>query len=76
MTGKKVDLTPEQRRAMEKLWFVYGNRGPKTTRIRHRFIQCFLEEGVDEREFFKPDKEVLAKVDEILNKNQVTISKE
>lgn len=44
-----VEITEEQRRRLETLWFHYGNRGPKTTRGNHSFIQGILERGQDER---------------------------
>lgn len=34
-----VSLTPQQRRELEKLWFYWGNYGPKTTKGNHSFIQ-------------------------------------
>ncbi len=45
----RVSLTPRQRRELERLWFIYGNYGPKTTRGNHSFIQGLLERGLDER---------------------------
>lgn len=66
MAGKKVNLSPEQRRKLEKLWFIYGNHGSKSTLRRHKFIQGFLEHGHDYRDFYKPDRELLEKVDTIL----------
>jgi hypothetical protein len=44
-----VTLTPEQREKLERLWFYYGNYGPKTTPGNHSFIQRLLENGIDER---------------------------
>jgi hypothetical protein len=46
---KSVPLTPEQRDRLERLWFYYGNYGPKTTPANHSFIQRLLENGIDER---------------------------
>jgi hypothetical protein len=46
---KSVTLTPEQRERLERLWFYYGNYGPKTTPANHSFIQRLLENGIDER---------------------------
>jgi hypothetical protein len=46
-----VTLNPVQRRELERLWFIYGNYGPKTTRGNHIFIQGLLERGEDERPF-------------------------
>jgi hypothetical protein len=46
---KSVSLTPEQRDRLERLWFYYGNYGPKTTPGNHSFIQRLLENGIDER---------------------------
>ena len=44
-----VRLTPEQRERLERLWFYFGNYGPKTTSGNHSFIQRLLEQGIDER---------------------------
>ena len=46
---KTVNITGEQRRRLERLWFYYGNYGPKTTPGNHSFIQGFLEHGIDSR---------------------------
>jgi hypothetical protein len=47
-----VNLSPEQRKEIERLWFIYGNYGPKQTRGNHSFIQGLLEHGVDLRPMF------------------------
>ena len=44
-----VIITAEQREGLERLWFYYGNYGPKTTSGNHSFIQRLLEQGIDER---------------------------
>jgi len=44
-----VTLTDSQRERLERLWFVYGNYGSKTTPGNHQFIQCLLEHGIDIR---------------------------
>src|SRR5215203_6666187 len=44
-----VALTDRQRGRLERLWFVYGNYGSKTTPGNHQFIQGLLEHGVDIR---------------------------
>jgi hypothetical protein len=44
-----VILTQGQRERLERLWFYYGNYGPKTTPGNHSFIQRLLENGIDER---------------------------
>lgn len=63
----EVTLTKDQRPRLEKLWFLYGNHGQKSSPAGHKFIQGFLEHGEDLRDFYKPQKEVLEKVDAILN---------
>lgn len=35
---RPVKLTEAQRAELENLWFVFGNRGPKTTPDNHGFI--------------------------------------
>ena len=64
---KKVVLTDSQRTRLERLWFVYGNHGPKATMENHGFIQGFLERDADERDFYKPTRECLAAVDAVLD---------
>jgi hypothetical protein len=44
-----VVLTSNRRERLERLWFYYGNYGPKTTPGNHSFIQRLLENGYDER---------------------------
>jgi hypothetical protein len=44
-----VSLAGEQRERLERLWFYFGNYGPKTTPGNHSFIQRLLENGIDER---------------------------
>lgn len=63
---RAVEITPEQRGRLERLWFIYGNYGPKTTPGNHQFIQGFLERGQDERDFNKVHPECLAAVEAIL----------
>ena len=63
---RRVGLMEESRRQLERLWFVYGNYGPKTTPGNHQFIQGFLERGQDERDFNKVTPECLAAVDAVL----------
>lgn len=63
---KKVEVTDEQRRQLERLWFIYGNYGPKSTPGNHQFIQGFLEHDQDERDFNKVTPECMAAVDAVL----------
>lgn len=44
-----VTLTDRQRDRLERLWFYYGNYGPRTTPGNHQFIQGILEHGLDLR---------------------------
>jgi hypothetical protein len=49
--AEPVTLSDGQRDRLERLWFYYGNYGPKTTPANHSFIQGFLEHGIDSRSF-------------------------
>jgi len=70
----RVTLTDAQRERLERLWFVYGNYGPKTTPGNHQFIQGLLEHGLDLRPLQtkrtakreKPTKECEAAVEAVL----------
>lgn len=46
-------MDSEKRRALENLWFTFGNNGSKHTWGNHKFIQGLLERGDDDREFFR-----------------------
>lgn len=60
-------LTDEQREALVKLWFVYGNKGPKHSHAQHKWIQGILEQGRDYREHYRGfiSEECLKEVDRI-----------
>jgi hypothetical protein len=70
-----VTLTTEQRSRLERLWFIYGNYGPKSTPGNHSFIQRLIENGIDERPLNNkrtpksqlPTPECEASVDKILS---------
>jgi hypothetical protein len=70
-----VTLTAEQRTRLERLWFIYGNYGPKSTPGNHSFIQRLIENGIDERPLNNkrtpksqiPTQECQAFVDKILS---------
>lgn len=47
--ARAVTLTAAQRERLERLWFYYGNYGPRTTPGNHQFIQGLLEHGLDLR---------------------------
>jgi hypothetical protein len=72
-----VTLTDRQRERLERLWFVYGNYGPKTTPGNHQFIQGLLEHGLDLRPLQTkrtakrdmPTRECEAAVEAILSSN-------
>ena len=75
--AKQVKLTESQRERLERLWFVYGNHGPKTTPGNHQFIQGLLEHGLDFRPLLtkrsakrdRPTEECEAAVETILASN-------
>ena len=75
-----VSLTDRQRERLERLWFVYGNYGPKTTPGNHQFIQGLLEHGLDLRPLQtkrtakrdRPTGECEAAVEAILSANDGT----
>lgn len=48
----KVVLTVEQKKTLEKLWFIYGNGHQKHTLGNHKFIQSLLESNEDYRKFY------------------------
>jgi hypothetical protein len=65
-----VELTAEQCYELERLWYYYGNRGPKTAPGNHGFIQGLIERFQDERptrsKYATPTPECEAAVERIL----------
>lgn len=65
-----ITLTTKQRKELERLWFIYGNHGPKMNYEDHGFIQHILERGRDPRgkrkPYYRPTQECQAAVDAIL----------
>lgn len=51
----QISLTVAQRKELNNLWFIYGNKGKKHTHGNHRFIQNILERGKDERQLYVYD---------------------
>jgi len=49
---QKRELTENQHKQLNKLWFVYGNDGKKHSHNNHRFIQNLLSRGEDDRQFY------------------------
>lgn len=72
-----VTLTHYQRERLERLWFFFGNYGPKTTPGNHQFIQGLLEHGLDLRPLQTkrtpkkdlPTAECVAAVEAVLSAN-------
>ncbi len=47
-----MNLSVEQLKQLNKLWFIYGNNGKKHSHLNHKWIQGFLERNEDSREFY------------------------
>jgi hypothetical protein len=77
-----VTLTAGQKGRIENLWFVFGNRGPKTTPGNHYFIQSIYEHGIDIRPLITkrsrkseiPTKECEEAVDRILREGDDAVT--
>jgi hypothetical protein len=57
-----MKLTKEQIESLEKLWFIFGNKGSKSTLFNHKYIQGFLEANEDRK---KPYLEGVKRLKEI-----------
>ena len=49
-------MTGAQKRAVELLWFIYGNAGPQYTKGNHEFLRRKLE-GHPEPEHYQPTEQ-------------------
>ena len=73
MSKRQIILSDEQRRLLEKLWFIFGNNGKKHSHCNHRYIQNILEQGEDTEAFYKQSpkndltQECIDEVKNILN---------
>lgn len=75
-----ITLTNDQREKLERLWFQYGNRGPRTTPGNHSFIQGLLEHGIDTRPLkqrgYMPTEECERAVERVLSGQQKPSNKD
>jgi hypothetical protein len=79
-TATRVTLNEAQRECLERLWFIYGNHGPKTAPGNHQFIQGLLEHGLDLRPLLTkrtakkdiPTAECVAEVEKVLTSTGAT----
>ena len=63
----KIMLTEEQYKQLFYIWlYVYGNNASKHTRQNHKYIQTFLEQGLDMSEWYDMTEECYEAVKEIL----------
>lgn len=46
----KINLSKEQVKKLNRLWFIFGNSGKKETLFNHKYIQGFLEANEDRKE--------------------------
>lgn len=58
----KVVITEAQKAELQKLWFIYGNNGAKSTLGNHRFIQNLIESCEDYRKLYVNGNSVLNKL--------------
>jgi plasmid stabilization system protein ParE len=71
MMAKRLTLTPEQRKKLGDLWYVYGNNGPRHTQGNHKWIQTILRLQMDHREMYKPSEVCIQTVDEVLKTEEI-----
>lgn len=48
----EIALSEEQLKKLNKLWFIYGNKGKKHTHYNHRYIQNLLEKNENDEEHY------------------------
>jgi len=53
--------------ALERLWFVFGNNGPKSTMGNHKFIQRHVEGRSHEARYYKPTMECREEVNRAID---------
>lgn len=70
----KINLTDSQLKRFEKLWFIYGNSGKKSTLFNHKLVQGFYESSENRIDVYRDgNKNIIEKYgQEYANKNGVT----
>lgn len=63
---KGIGLNEKQKYQLEEAWFIYGNHGKKHTMNNHKYIQHWLVDYLDKRDWFKPTQECIDTVDKII----------
>jgi hypothetical protein len=57
---KKIQLSEQQSKDLNALWFLYGNKGKLHTHHNHRFIQNLIEHGEDTEKFYRSAEKSLS----------------
>lgn len=47
-----MELSANQKKALKEAWFIYGNKGRKSTLLNHKLIQGFLHYNEDRRTIY------------------------
>ena len=50
---KELELTQKQKYDFERIWFIYGNSGPKSTTMNHKLVQGFYQYNENRIEAYK-----------------------
>ena len=70
-----VPTTEAQKKAIEYLWFVYGNGGVKHTMGNHKFLQRHVEGRHDEAKFHQPSDECVEAFEKVCSGDFSGLSK-
>lgn len=62
-----LKLSGSEWNAVEQLWFVYGNAGPKYTKGNHEFLKCHLDKRPERAGRHQPTKECIESFKRVLN---------
>jgi len=61
-------MNKEQKYAVEHLWFIFGNAGPKYTKGNHEFLRCKLEDKPG-AEHYQPSEECVKAYEQVMAGN-------
>lgn len=76
--GWSVLISADQHRALQRLWFIFGNNGHKHSAGNHYFIQRLLDSAKDTRTVYRPShnltSECINAVDAIIKPQHTSVT--
>jgi len=70
-----LELTEVQKKAVDALWALYGNAGPKYSKGNHGFIRCYLQGAPEDASQHQPTRECILDFKKVLSGDYSMLSR-